>query len=211
MNLPHWVRAFRIVFGVLALIAVWRNRVRNHDDIHFFDLFTNQSNIIAGVVLVLGGTILARRDAPLWWDYVRGSAVMMMVTTGAVYALLLGGIYNPFGDAHPWMSSVLHQLIPIVMVVDLLITPLGRRVAWSGMLVFTVYPLAYLGTSLWRGARTGWYPYDFLDPRANGGYDGVAITIGMLFLGFVAISAGVIAFSRTVAAARAPTPATAAS
>jgi hypothetical protein len=202
VNLPLWVRLFRVAFGALALVAVWRNRVDHHDDPHFFDYFTNQSNIIAGVVLILGGSILSRRNAPPWWDYVRGATVMTMVTTGAVYALLLGGLYNPFGDAHPWMDSVLHQLIPVIMLVDLLIAPLGRRVAWWAIGIFMAYPLAYLGLSLLRGAGSGWYPYDFMDPAQNGGYDGVAITIGMLTVGFLAISAGVIAFSRTVAASR---------
>lgn len=203
MNLPPWVRFFRLIAGVLALIAVWRNRVEHHDDPYFFDYFTNQSNIIAGIVLILGGYVFARRNAPRWWDYIRGSAVMMMVTTGAVFALLLGGLYNPFGDAYPWWDSVLHQLIPIVMVVDLLIAPLGRRVAWWAIGIFMVYPLAYLGLALVRGADSGWYPYDFMDPDQNGGYAGVATTIGMLTVGFLLISAAVIVFSRTVAASRA--------
>ena len=198
VNSPLWVRVYRIVFGVLALFAVYRSHVIHRQDEHFIGFFTNQSNIIAGVILILGGTLFVGKTAPLWWEYVRGAGVMMMVTTGAVYALLLGGLYNPFSDAHPWSSSVLHQLIPIVMVIDLLLVPLSRRVSWWGLLVFPIYPLSYLGYSLWKGNRINWYPYDFMNPSESGGYGGVAVTIAVLLVGFVVISALVIVFSRMV-------------
>lgn len=207
-SLPVWVRTYRIVLGVLAFYAVYHNRFVQTYDEHFYQFFTNQSNIIAGIILILGGTLFARRHPPLWWDYVRGAGVMIMVTTGAVYALLLGGLYNPFGDAYPLMDSVLHQLIPVVMVLDLLIVPLSPRVNWWGLLFFSIYPLLYLGYSIANGARTGWYPYNFLDPGINGGVAGVAITVVLLMIGFLLLSALVIAFSRRASrrAAREPGP-----
>lgn len=196
VNLPQWVRIYRVVLGALALYAVYHNRFVQTYDEHFYQLFTNQSNVIAGIILILGGTLFARRHPPLWWDYVRGAGVMIMVTTGAVYALLLGGLYNPFGDAHPLMDSVLHQLIPVVMVLDLLIVPLSPRVSWWGLLFFSIYPLLYLGYSIANGARTDWYPYNFLNPGINGGVAGVAITVCLLMIGFLLLSALVISFSR---------------
>jgi hypothetical protein len=206
VNLPQWVRIYRVVLGALALWAVYQNRLDQPDDEHFYQFFTNQSNIIAGIVLILGGTLFAGRRPPLPWEYLRGAAVMTMVTTGVVYALLLGGLYNPFGPAHPWMDSVLHQLIPVVMVLDLLIVPLSRRVSWWGLLVFSIYPLLYLGYAIWNGARTGWYPYNFLDPGRNGGAVGVALTVILLMIGFLMLSALVIVFSRMASDAPGPEP-----
>lgn len=121
---------------------------------------------------------------------------MMMVTTGVVYAILVGGLYNPFGNAHPWLSSVLHQLMPIVMVLDLLIVSLIRRLTWWGLLAFSIYPVLYLGYSIWYGTSTGWYPYGFLNPASNGGPAGVAITVVLLMIGFIILSGLVIIHSR---------------
>lgn len=189
MSLPAWVRVYRFLFGVLAIYAVLKNYSTSDVPDRFFRFFTNQSNLIAGVVLILGATVFAHRYPPLAWGYVRGSAVMMMITTGAVYALLLGGLYNPFGDAYPWTDSVLHQLMPIVMVVEVLLVPLNRRIKGSAVIIFALYPLLYLAYSLYYGANTGWYPYDFLNPQENGGYRGVLTTVGLLLAGFFAISA----------------------
>jgi hypothetical protein len=189
--LPGWIRTYRLAFGILALAAVFRNYVV-FDEWFFWRLFTNQSSLIAGIVLILGAVVFPHRRPPIAWDIIRGTAVMMMLTTGVVYAALLGGLYNPFSDAHPWSSSVMHQLLPVVMVVDLLIVPLHRRVPMWTMVFFTIYPLAWLGVTLTYGADTGWYPYDFLDPSENGGVTGVATTVGAMVIGFLVIAAVII-------------------
>ena len=127
--LPGWIRFFRLVFGMLALVAVFKNYVDLDED-HFWHFFTNQSSLLAGVVLVLGATVFTRRRSPLAWDITRGTAVMMMLTTGIVYAVLLDGVYNPFDGSHRWPSSVMHQLLPIVMLcigVTIRVTSSGAR------------------------------------------------------------------------------------
>src|SRR5690554_4180432 len=102
--LPGWGRAYHLVFGVIALIAGVLNYFQL-DDAHFFRLFTNQSTLTSGAVLVLGALVFTRQRSPPWWDIVRGTAVMMMLITGIVYAALLDGLYNPFDGSHRWESS----------------------------------------------------------------------------------------------------------
>lgn len=202
--LPGWLRFFRLAFGVLAIVAVVTNYTQL-DEPHFWHFFTNQSSLISGVVLVLGATVFTRRRPPLAWDIARGTAVMMMLLTGIVYAALLDGIYNPFDGSHRWASSVMHQLLPIVMLLDILIVPLHRTVPMWSMSFFTIYPLAWLGFTLWFGADGGWYPYDFLDPTVNGGWSSVAITIGVMVLGFLLIAAALIGLGKTMRTGRDPT------
>lgn len=203
--LPWWIRLFRLVFGTLAVVAVFRNYI-NLDDPYFWRFFTNQSNLLAGVVLILGALIFRRRRSPLWWDIVRGTAVLMLLITGVVYATLLGGIYNPFDGSHRWESSVLHQLMPMVMLFDLLLVPLHRSVPMWTMLLFTVYPLAWLGYTMWYGFETSWYPYSFLDPALNNGVDGVIITIILLVTAFLAVAALIIRLGRVVRSGRGVEP-----
>lgn len=195
--LPLWIRGYRLVFGVLALYAVIWN-LRELDDPHFWRFFTNESSTVAGVVLLLGASVFARVQNPGWWDVIRGVAVISMLVTGIVFATLLGGLYNPFTTSeHTWASSVMHQLLPIVMLLDILIVPLGARTPRWVAFLYPLYPLVYLGWFLIRGDQNGWYPYDFVDHRTyDNGYIGVATTtIGLLAV-FLIIGLAIITYSR---------------
>lgn len=195
--LPSWIRAYRLLFGVLALYAiVWNLREKN--DQYFWNFFTNQSSLIAGMVLIFGAFIFARSNNPEWWDVMRGTAVISMLVTGIVFATLLGGLYNPFTTAeHTWASSVMHQLLPIVMLIDILIVPLGSRTPrWTAFL-YPIYPLIYLAWFLVRGTQNGWYPYGFVDYHTyTNGYTGVAITCGGLLVVFIVVGMAIISYSR---------------
>lgn len=193
--LPRWILHARLVFAALAMVAVGKNYV-DLDEARFWHFFTNQSSLLAGVVLLLGVTAFTRHRSPLAWDIVRGTAVMMMLTTGVVYATLLEGLYNPLNGEHPWTSSYMHQLLPIVMLLDILLVPLHRTVPLWSLSFFTVYPLAWLGFTFWYGNDTGWYPYDFLDPAENGGWSGVSITVGLMIAAFLLIAALLVGLCR---------------
>ena len=195
--LPTWIRLYRLFFGVLAIYAIAWNWAEL-DDPKFWNFFTNQSSLLSGIVLILGAIFFARVRNPKWWDVVRGIAVISMLVTGVVYAVLLDGLYNPFNTTeHTWASSVMHQLLPIVMLLDILIVPLGHRSPWWSAAVYPAYPLAYLGWCLYRGEQNGWYPYDFVDHTtyANG-YTGVSITCGALLAIFLIIGVALIHYSR---------------
>lgn len=195
--LPSWIRLYRLFFGVFVLYAIiWNMREKN--DPYFWNFFTNQSGLIGAIVLVLGALVFTKVRNPEWWDVVRGIAVISMLVTGIVYATLLDGLYNPFDTSvHTWASSVLHQLLPIVMLLDILIVPLGPRTKrWTAFL-YPLYPLTYLAWFLIRGEQNGWYPYDFVDHNTySNGYTGVAVTCGGLLVVFIIIGLGIISYSR---------------
>lgn len=195
--LPSWIRLYRLFFGVLAFYAIVWNLLRTENP-NFWNLFTNQSSFISGAVLILGALFFPRIKNPAWWDVIRGTAVISMLVTGVVFATLLGGLYNPFATTeHVWASSVMHQLLPMVMLLDILIVPLGGRTKWWTALLYPVYPLLYLGWSLVRGSRIGWYPYDFVNHTTyDNGYIGVTITCGALLIIFLIVGLGIINYSR---------------
>lgn len=197
LMLPIWIRGYRLIFGLIALIAVFWN-LQHLDDPYFWNFFTNQSSLLAGIVLILGATLFMRIRNPEWWDIVRGIAMISMLVTGLVYVTLLDGFYNPFTTSdHTWASSVMHQLLPIVMLIDILIVPLAPRTPSFTALVYPIYPLFYLGWFLIRGSQNGWYPYDFVDHRTySNGYTGVAITCGALLVAFIVIGLSIIWYSR---------------
>ena len=54
--------------------------------VNFFSFFTIESNLLAIVVLLIGGVGDPQSER---WAYVRGAATLYMVITGIVYAALL--------------------------------------------------------------------------------------------------------------------------
>jgi len=188
MNEPLWVRAYRVAFALLAVVTLIAKYFRDDDPWHIYaSKFSYQTNAFAALVL-LGGAFLAPAVIrSVRWDIVRGAAMMYLVTTFVVYGFLVSSFDNPFNTTRHWTHTVVHQVIPVVLVLDLLIRPFANRLRWRAALLWTVYPVAYLGWSMVRGAIDGWYPYDFIDPDETGwsqvALNTIGITIGFLALG----------------------------
>lgn len=187
----RWVRMYRVLFGLLTLVAVAYQFSTNSErdvwnPVNFFSFFTIQSNLIAAVVLIIGA-LSAREMRSRPWSMVRGAAAMYMVTTFVVYNLLLSGLEESLQTPSPWVNMVLHQILPLVMVLDILTRPIpARHLTMRGAMLWLVYPGLYLVYTLIRGPRVDWYPYPFLDPRESG-YVTVAIYCAVILLGLIAV------------------------
>jgi len=195
------------VVGQLATsLAYWRDVVGIEDPtiqvVNFFSFFTIESNLLAVVVLVAGAIILlARRgEDPRWFLVLRLCVVTYMVTTGIVYNLLLRGIQLPQGSTLPWSNEILHVVGPLWMLLDWLLAPGRRPLAWRSAWVVVVFPIVWAGYTLIRGPLTAdavlgrdyWYPYPFLDPNlAPTGYWSVALYIVLIaaVIGLTALAA----------------------
>ena len=178
-----WVRLYRVAFGLLIIAAAVYQLDRTGKWANFFSFFTIQSNLIGSAVSLIGA--IALPGASRKWDLVRGAAAIYLVLTGIVYNTLLVGLDESLQTSEPWVNNVLHRIIPLVMVIDFLIIPLGHRIRWREALVWTIYPMVYLAYSLIRGPIVDWYPYPFLDPREDGGYPRVALYCVAILVGFL--------------------------
>lgn len=204
----------RAAFAVLALVAIIAQFTRSFDDPflgagNFPFLFTYQSNFVAALVLLAGAWRLWDNQVDtVKWDLLRGAVVTWMATTGIVHATLptssndTGISYN-----YAWASDFLHQVMPLVLVLDWLLKSPRHRLAFRQALLWTVYPLAFAAFSLVRGPLVDWYPYPFLDPRENdwatiGAYV-VGIAVGFLLFSWLVVTIG--NFSRQWWATRALT------
>lgn len=189
MNQPLWVRAYRIAFGLLGLVAVVRKYDVDGDTVaNWLSKFTIEGNTLAALALLGGGVLSASVLTSPAWERLRGAVVMYMVMTFIVYGVLINGFDNPFTTSRHWTHTVLHQLMPLVIVLDLIIRPLAHRLTWRDALLWTIYPIVYLAYSLARGAIVDWYPYNFLNPHKVGGYDGVALYSLGISTGFLALA-----------------------
>lgn len=116
-----WVRAYRVGFAALSLSAVayqfWVGASSpSFRPVNFFSFFTIQSNLIAAAVLLWAAFPLAARWPAKTVDLVRGAAVLYLSVTGVVYGLLLAGLELQL--TLPWVDTVLHRMMPLVLVFD---------------------------------------------------------------------------------------------
>ncbi|TAL14414.1 hypothetical protein EPN95_03075 [Patescibacteria group bacterium] len=171
---------YKIVFGLLGLSAITTEIIAlvSNDTFvptNFFSFFTIESNLFAAVILILSAIFIIRKKSFAQFDLLRGAATLYMVTTGIVFSILLAGIENSVLTAVPWDNTVLHYIMPIVLIADWILDPPKKAITFKRALLWLIFPLVYVTYSLMRGAIVNWYPYPFLNPASNG-YFGVLIT-----------------------------------
>ena len=98
----------------------------------------------------------------------RSTAILYMLITGIVFALLLSGLENIASTAVHWDNIVLHYIMPVVMLVDWLIDKPKYVICFSQILIWLVYPIVYVAYSLVRGSLVSWYPYHLINPAKCG-------------------------------------------
>ncbi|WP_019853368.1 Pr6Pr family membrane protein [Actinopolyspora mortivallis] len=189
MSSGGWfVRLARVLLGALAIVAVGRQFLvevwlPGFSPVNFFSYFTILSNIAAGLLLVRLGVAPGLGNR-VWLEWLRGGMTVYMATTGIVFALLLDD--GDLGLTLPWVNTVMHRVVPVVMFLDWLVVRPRARVGYGRALSWLFVPLAYVTYALVRGAVTGWFPYPFLRPEAVGGIDGVLLHLLFMALGIAA-------------------------
>ena len=180
--------AVRLAFSLLTLAAISAQLVVHVQSgfsvVNFFSYFTNLSNLFAAVVMLIGAIFLIRnREPTATHDLVRGSSVAGMAVVGIVFSVLLRD--HDLGSLMPWVNTVTHYIMPIVVVLDWLFQPPKSQLALSQIRYWLIFPVIYLAYSLVRAAMIGWYPYPFLNPVIVGGYRGMlfySLAIVVLFI-----------------------------
>jgi len=167
----------RLFFGLLALIAIGRQLVRHihggHSIVNFFSYFTNISNIFAAIVLLLGAfSLIQQREPTVRDDIIRGAAVVCMALVGIVFSVLLRS--QDLGSLLPWVNTVIHYIMPVVIVLDWLYQPPTAKLTRKQAASWLILPSIDVAYSIIRGAIVGWYAYPFFDPAQAGGAGGVA-------------------------------------
>lgn len=176
-----WIRAYRIGFAALGVLALLWIPLRNIDSATFsltnyLSYFTIESNIASVVVLLVGGVLAPQSPR---WQAVRGAVTLYMVITMVVYAVLLAKVDVMLNDK--WINDVLHRILPVVLLLDWVLVAMPQRLRPSPALIgqWLIFPMIYGIYSLIRGPIVDWYPYPFLDPRQQG-Y--VSLAIGLVVL-----------------------------
>jgi hypothetical protein len=192
----------RLVAGLglfATLVVQIADRVVNNafDPWEYFSYFTIETSLMNIVVFIVGGILALRlpRDTVLFTT-VRMATLAYAIVTAAVYNLLLRNVpYDGFPGLG-WPNEVIHVWIPLLIVLDWLVSPGRPALAWRRLGVVMVYPVAWLAYSLVRGAvSNGIYPYPFLDPETAGWGSVIAYIVGLSIV-LLGLGALAIAYSR---------------
>lgn len=184
------IRVLRAACGGFALSAVITAIVNTTDVADFFSYFTIQSNLLAIVVLLIGGIVDPTSPR---WSAIRGAVTLYMTITGIVYAVLLAN--ETVGLAPEWIDTVLHRVTPLVLLFDWMLFAPWPRLAHRVSLGWLFYPVLYFTYSLIRGPIADFYPYPFIDPRRDGGYGRVVLYALVLAAVMAALAVGVNAIA----------------
>lgn len=154
-----------------------------------FSYFTIQSNFIAMVTYLSAAiAILRKKQLVTWFRYLRGAAVLYMMVTGIVFAVLLKDTaLNPDPNHFNWANFILHEFGPFFITVWWLLWPSRRSITPIKAFYWLVFPLLWVIYTFIRAAITGWYPYPFLDPVSAGGTAGVMAYVCGLTVFFVVL------------------------
>jgi hypothetical protein len=190
------VGAARILVGAAAIAVVGSTyglsvAAGDPNPFDYFGYFTNQTSLIASITLLIAGSVaLARRPAPSWLSHLRGAATAYLIVVAVIYNTLVPGT----GTAPPWVSAVLHGVLPALVLVDWVLVDDREPLAWRRLWIVLPYPLVWVVVVLLRGATDEWVPYGFLLPE-NGALPLVLHVVGLTVAVLLA-SAVVWALSR---------------
>ncbi len=165
-----------VVLGVLTYTFGLLSSTHRISLIDYFGFFTNLTSLLTALVLVAtGATALLRRSTPLALTLARAVATACMILVAVIYNLLVPGT----GAAPPWVSAVLHVVLPALMLLDWIVIRDHPGIRWKHFWLLLPYPVVWLVVVLIRGVTDGWVPYGFLLPER--GWPSILLTsIGLL-------------------------------
>ncbi|MBX3098945.1 MAG: Pr6Pr family membrane protein [Salinibacterium sp.] len=182
---------------LVALVSQIIEKVVNNDMVpqEYFSYFTIQSAMITIVVLAVGGIMALRCDTDtVLYTTIRVSVLAYSVVTAGVYNLLLRGIPDEGYVVAPWPGEIMHVWIPLIVLLDWLLSPGRPALRWTALRIVVIYPLAWVAFTLVRGAATAWFPYPFLE--FSTGFVSVALYIVAIAAFIIGIASLGIAYSR---------------
>ena len=158
--------------------------------VRVFSFFTIQSNLLCGFT-ALTLALNPDRNGPVW-RAVRLASLFGIAVTGIVYSAVLADIHEPNGFTEILVNSIVHYVVPIMVVVGWYLFGPRPRIDRRTVLLSLAFPVLWIGYTLIRGAVVHWYPYPFTDADALG-YGRVAIN-GALVIALLAAVSGVFAY-----------------
>lgn len=180
----------KILVIVSVTVGVWLTAASGRDTFmggnRVFMYFTIQSNILIGLISLIGLVYLGRNlQAPRAWYVIKLSGTVAITLTGLVFCFVLVPVLGP--GFWNFQNVLTHVVVPVLAVADFFITGPVGEIKTRDVLYVTVPPLLYAVYAA-IGYISGWefskgvnYPYFFLNWGSPAGVFG--FTEGLPFMG----------------------------
>ncbi|MCU0819864.1 MAG: Pr6Pr family membrane protein [Beijerinckiaceae bacterium] len=184
-----------------AIVLVWKGREMGLGTIASLWWFLGYFTILTNITIV---AIMAR----IAFGHAAKAGILASLTVcialvGAVYHLLLSGLWNPVG-LHWWADQGLHTAMPLLTFAFWLRFSPKAGLAYADVARWLAFPVGYAFYAQIRGKLEGWYPYPFLDAKTLG-YGQVAINSAVIGFFFALACLGMVALAKRLEA-RLPSP-----
>ena len=191
----------RLWFGAIALqvflvmptrlVLSWNDQYGEFSEpcarsVNVLCYFTNQSNILVGVVCLLLAINLNRKSK--LFDVAKFSGLICIVVAGTVYYLLLASEDNLEGLAAV-NNFIVHASVPVMYFLGWLVFVKHGSTNWKVVRLSLIFPVGWAAFALIRGAIIDFYPYPFMDVNYLG-YIPALINMVFVTLFFVALFVG---------------------
>ncbi len=134
----------------------------------YFSYFTVLTNTLVALVLTVP-YLAPSSPAGRWLAHPRVSAMTAsaIIVVGLAYHFLLGAINNPVGVEYV-TDLGLHYIVPTLFTLHWVLHAPKAGLRYAHVPAFGIYPAAYFGYLMLRGAMVGKYPYFFVDASTIG-------------------------------------------
>jgi hypothetical protein len=168
----------------------------------YFTYFTITSCLLTGLALVLSGLrVLRNQDETKFLTLFRLTMAASMVIVGVIYnALLADAAPDPRDVGYDWPvlpNQMLHTYMPILVLLEWLLTRTALPLKLKSAFWVLVYPLSWLAFAITRGFITGWWAYWFIDPQY--GFATMAQWILTIAAFFVVLAVGLLPAQKAIA------------
>ncbi|RZS57621.1 hypothetical protein EV141_1335 [Microcella putealis] len=150
---------------------------------NYLGQFTILSVAFTSILMLLGA---ARGRDGRAGVHLRAMAVTGLGVAAVLHATLLGGTAGPSGEL---VNQLLHTVFPLLALMEWALVRSSRSVRWVTPLMGLAFPVVFLAGTLVRGALVDWYPYEFVDPGAQGGYAGLVGSLAIVLVAFLTVGA----------------------
>ncbi|WP_439506007.1 Pr6Pr family membrane protein [Sediminibacterium sp.] len=131
--------------------------------IQFFSYFTILSNLLVLTYFTSRSLSTDFIENAFWKRAETSTAVTVYISiVGIVYHLVLSNIYHPQGLARV-ADHILHTFTPTVTVLYWYVFVSSKKVNYSSIPYWLIYPCLYFVYTIIHGSITQFYPYPFLD------------------------------------------------
>ena len=156
-----------LAFAAQADITIGRLAARGYGVLDAFERMSSYLTNLTALACAICFTCIALRPPTPIARFFRAptvvtATVVYMVFVGLAYNLLLRGMWTLHG-CRSLVNESLHTVLPVFCAIYWLLFVPRFHLTLRQCLLWLVYPLAYVGITMVRGALSDFYPYPFID------------------------------------------------